>query len=285
MILHGIHVAQFHQVLHIYSPDTDVFVLALRSYPRLPKDTFFVTGMGSRRRHIALAPIYDKLGQDVTSALPAFHCFTGSDTTGKFFGKGKLTCWNAFIKSSTDTKQAFTALGSYEDLNQNTECPLGSYVCKLYEPKSSETDIGKLRWQQFSKKQAEGQVLPPTKAALQQHILRARHQALLWYQDDVPNPQIPKPEEFGWKHEERVFMPVPTLLPPAPVSILQLVKCGCGSSKCSATSMCSCRRNNLNCTELCTCDADDETCTNTAVQRLEGLDDDEDAYGDDSLLV
>jgi hypothetical protein len=40
----------------IYSPDTDVLVLALQRYPQLCKDTSFVTVSGQKRRTILLKP-------------------------------------------------------------------------------------------------------------------------------------------------------------------------------------------------------------------------------------
>ena len=47
--------------IDIISPDTDVFVLALRRYPDLCEDTTFVTGKGQRYRRIPLGPIVRSL--------------------------------------------------------------------------------------------------------------------------------------------------------------------------------------------------------------------------------
>ena len=56
--------------LTIHSPDTDVIVLALRRYPKLAKDTNFVTGTGQRHCIIPLEPIFEVLGSDKAAALP-----------------------------------------------------------------------------------------------------------------------------------------------------------------------------------------------------------------------
>ena len=40
--------------VHIYSSDTDVFVLALRPFPALGEDSLIITGTGSNRRRIKL---------------------------------------------------------------------------------------------------------------------------------------------------------------------------------------------------------------------------------------
>ena len=43
--------------IRIYSPDTDVLVLALRRYPELCSKVSFVTGKGRNHRAIMLEPI------------------------------------------------------------------------------------------------------------------------------------------------------------------------------------------------------------------------------------
>ena len=73
--------------IEIVSPDTDVFVLALRRYPQLCQDTAFVTGKGERCRKIKLGPIVNALGPARTAALPGFHAWSGADVTGSFAGK------------------------------------------------------------------------------------------------------------------------------------------------------------------------------------------------------
>ena len=81
--------------LYIQSPDTDVFILSLRRYRQLCENTYFVTGVGNKKREISLGPVVQSLGITRTAALPGFHAFTGADQTGRFACKGKLTCWQA----------------------------------------------------------------------------------------------------------------------------------------------------------------------------------------------
>ena len=73
--------------------------------------------------------------------------------------------------------------------------------------------------------------------------------------------------------------PVPILsdIAEAPESVMKLVRCGCGISKCS--KRCSCRRHNLTCTEACACGADEE-CTNTAVHQTKELENTDDIQDD-----
>ena len=82
--------------IHIHSPDTDVFVFALRRYPELCGNVSFLTGKGHNHRAIKLEPIVQALGETRTAALPAFHALSGADNTGCFSGHGNPLCWKAF---------------------------------------------------------------------------------------------------------------------------------------------------------------------------------------------
>ena len=73
--------------LDVYSPDTDVFILLIRRYPQLPKETSFVTDRGTQQRRIQIKKIHDELGPAKAAALPGFHAFTGADIRGSLEGK------------------------------------------------------------------------------------------------------------------------------------------------------------------------------------------------------
>lgn len=73
--------------LSIYSPDTDVLVLALWKFASLCDETSVVVGTGDKRRSIPLRLLYDSLGGQLVAALPGFHAFTGCDQTGTICGK------------------------------------------------------------------------------------------------------------------------------------------------------------------------------------------------------
>ena len=83
--------------IKIFSPDTDVFVLALRRYPELCADTSFVTGKGQRYRNIQLCPIVRALGAARTAALPGFHAWSGADVTGNI-AQGSWNAGKRFLK-------------------------------------------------------------------------------------------------------------------------------------------------------------------------------------------
>ena len=268
-------------IINIHSPDTDVFVLALRRYPELCTNTNFVTGVGTKRRVIPLGPIYEALGPNKASALPGLHAFSGADNTGGFAGRGKLAFWKIFRDARDDSNEIFalTSLGTMCWPSDAIYDGLVEFLCKVYLPGTKTTTMKKLRWWLFTKKQAESERLPPTQAALKQAILRAHYQAMIWTNDTVPNPEVPSPQDYGWNLEDDVWVPVMTKEQPAPNVVIQLVKCGCSKSKCDS-ARCSCRKAGLSCTELCTCDLS-EGCESHE-QPTTSLNDEEDEdSGDD----
>jgi len=258
--------------LYIQSSDTDVFILAIHHYHQLCRKTYFVTGVGNKKRVISLGPIVNALGDEKAEALPGFHAFSEADITGRFAGKGKLTCWQAFSTCSVEAVvSAFAASGTSEKLEADTERAIETFVCQLYEPGSTVVDVGDLRWKLFTKKQ------PPTRGALHKAIAWAHYQAMVWRQDNIPHRHLPPATSYGWKEEEDRLAPVPTRDPLAPATVTHLVKCGCKKTSC--TSHCSCRSQGLNCSEMCLCGADEEVCSNVT-QALFGDDEEE---GDPSI--
>ena len=234
-----------------------------------------MTGTGDARRRILLSPIHEKLGNSIANALPGFHAMSGCDQTGKFAGKGKLLFWKSLMSANEEMVEAFCDLGSSKQVSEKTIQGLEKFICKLYAPSLAVKSLYQLRWKLFSSRQAEGETLPPTQESLKQAIYRAHFQALIWQNDIVPNPDIPSPENYGWKIEDGIYVPVSCDLPAAPDAVVQLVKCSCRKSMCS--SSCSCRRNNLSCTEMCQCEGDPDACSNVYVLDtdflLEDLDD------------
>ena len=141
--------------------------------------TSCIVGSGKKKRQIALKPIYNALGEEKVNALPGFHAFTGSDTTGAFAGKGKLSCWKAFQQCDTNILQAFANLGLDATPSNGIFDALERFVCKLYMPNCAKSDVGAVRFTLFQKKIAESEKMPPTQSALRYAILRAHYQAMV----------------------------------------------------------------------------------------------------------
>ena len=52
-----------------------------------------------------------------------------------------------------------------------------------------------------------------------------------WYNDVIPNPELPQPVDYGWNLVDCKFKPVMTSLLPAPDAVIHLVKCDCSKSR------------------------------------------------------
>ena len=146
------------------SPDTDVLVLAIRRYPEMCPNTSFVTESATTRRTIKLQLIVEALGSAKTAALPAFHALTLADNTRSFSGKGKPTCWKEFEEANESILRSLANLGKDENPDEETLDGIEQCVCQLYQPKATIKTVKELRWSLFTKRQAESDRLPPTKA-------------------------------------------------------------------------------------------------------------------------
>ena len=83
---------------------------------------------------------------------------------------------------------ALANLGASEPPSAGTMAAIEKLICKLYVPNTTITTVKDLRWWLFKKKQAQSEKLPPTQAALEQTVMRANYQAMVWNNDIVPLP-------------------------------------------------------------------------------------------------
>ena len=251
------------QIEVIDSPDTDVFLLIINMYTRLPMATSFLTGKGSQKKKIPIQPIYNKIGVKQASAILGFHAFTGSDTSRRFAGRSKEWCFKVFLQSCDD--DILSALGSLGIIDPSPETcsQLERFVCLLYKS-TVYTTVKDLRWFLFSNRSAEGEKLPPTLGSLTQHIQRAHYITMIWKKADESHPNLPSPSDYEWNkdHITNSFVPVRCSQPPAPKAVLELVKCGC---KKGCSGNCSCIKSKIQCTELCGCI--NYTCSNKMIEQ------------------
>ena len=205
------------------------------------------------------------LGPLKTSALPGFHALSGCDSTGCLVGKGKLSYWKAFASAGDTTLKALASLGSTKIVPDEIVEELEAFICQVYHCGTKLKTLAALRWWMFSTKQILWEKLPPTKGTFLPAVRRVNFQAMVWRQDDTSRPILPYPVAHGWTMEEGQLIPVMCELPCAPAEIMQLVKCSCVKSRCTAA--CKCRSNGLPCTEMCGCTSDETSCDNVYANR------------------
>ena len=221
---------------------------------------------GDKRRQIKLKPIYVALGAERAAALPGFHAFTGSDTTGHIKGKGKSSCFKVFMKADEDVICALAGLGVGVYPSPGVLAGCEKFLCQLFN--SEFTSAKALKWHMFKKLKSNQGVekLLPTQGCITEHILCTHLQASVWLQDLVARPIIQDPVTQGWQQlEDGHYVPVVSKVPAAPEAVVELVKCLCVVSKCSGRY--SCKMHNLACTELCKCEGAENTCHNVTISQ------------------
>lgn len=235
--------------LHIFSVDTDVFVLLTGFFAMLPNSTTLLRSKGER---IPIGDSYARLGSKRAEALIGWYAFKGTDNTGSFAGKGVLSHTKAFLQADDDILDAFAKFGLTQELPNWIYDQMERYICLLYKTGDiSVSSVRELRWTLFAQQGKEGQQLPPTLGTLIPHTCRAHYMTLVWKSSNKPCTQFPSPTKYYWELKDDQLRPVYCINAPAPEALLELHKCNCKTG--CKTKSCGCRKNQLACTDMCGC--------------------------------
>lgn len=231
--------------------DTDVVVLSIATFSKLKLDELWVAfGTGPSFRYIPIHKLAVAMDPRMCANLHVFHAFTGCDTVSSFGGRGKKTAWETW-KVFPEVTEAFEdLLIMRDDISDKTMSTLERFVVLLYDRTSDVIEVNKARNQLFTKKSRTLDNIPPTQAALKQHIKRASYQANCWNQPLIADPKLPSPIDWGWRKESTEWQPLWTTLQEASQSCYELIHCGC---KKGCTGRCKCKKAALKCTALCFC--------------------------------
>jgi len=121
--------------------------------------------------------IAEQLGPIKSAALPGFHAFTGCDTVSSFSGRGKKTVWDTWL-AYPEVTRAFTLISLPvifipDDVSHIFE----RFVVLMYRRTSSNSTVNQKHKELFTSLNRSIDNIPPTSAALTQHVLRAAYQA------------------------------------------------------------------------------------------------------------
>ena len=101
------------------------------------------------------------------------------------------------------------------------------------------------------------QSLPPTSKAFREHVKRAHLVAAQFLASDEPDPPDIFPVQYGWTYDElnKCYNPMtfPADVDPAPLEVLQMIRCGCCSEKPCQSARCSCFSAHVKCSVFCGC--------------------------------
>lgn len=238
-------VGKFAKVI-IWSPDTDVAIIATEHSNTIPGEILFATGTGKHQRLINLTTIAVTLGP-VAKHLTVLHALSGCDTTSCFHGKGKKSIFN-IAKKNEEHLKALALIGI--NFGMITTPPgIELLVCELYGAKS--TTVNEARYELFRGGNSQERCLPPNLDALTLHVKRANYQAKVWRSALKAVIDCPSPDGQGWKVVDGIISVHWLEQPYAPAEVLQTKRCSC--SKGCKSGRCSCIKAFLVCTALCGC--------------------------------
>ena len=171
-----------HPQILIKTNDADVVVLAVLVAENLPAHEIWISyGTGKHLRHLAAHEITKMIGQQKAKALQLFHAITGCDTVSFYDGKGKKTAWNVWNVYQALTYVLCRLMLMPEKVEDNCMEVIEMFVVLLYDRTSAIVEVNQARKDLFSKKARNLENIPPTRAALEQHTMRAAFQgAYIW---------------------------------------------------------------------------------------------------------
>ena len=252
LILHAADaVAQGKRRVSVRTVDTDVVVLAATFFSQMKPDEMWIAfSTGKNFRFIPIHEIVSSLTPKICSSLLAFHAFTGCDTLSSFGGREKTAweTWKVFPEVSDPFLEMTNIFGG--EISDACMILLKRFVVLMCDRTSECLEVNEARKQLFIKKSRTLETIPPTKAALEQHIKPASYQARCWSQALVQNPQLPSPSDWGWIKKEGEWHSIWTTLVEAAKSYHELICCKC---KQGFIRRCKCVKAELKCTALCLC--------------------------------
>ena len=183
-----------------------------------------------------------------------FHALTGCDTVSGFTGHGKRKAWATWKAFPELTTALIEVQRDPEDIAEDALMVVERFVVLLYDRTNTCSNVDAVRRKLFIHGRSV-EAIPPTSAALLQHLRRAIFQAgYVWHQMLSPMMNLPDPADWGWQTEDDpgqwCYTPRWTTLPEAS-ALQELVSCGCQKG---CKGRCKCKHAGLKCTDLCKCE-------------------------------
>lgn len=258
IILHLAHASsQGHKKAFIRTVDSDIVVLAIAFFQQLDLTELWIGfGSGKYYRDIPVHSIQSQLGPSKSLALPLFHALTGCDTTSQFLGCGKKTAWTAWNNTPnlTETMIKLTEDPESFSLVSPEMTHIERFVVLMYSKTCGQASVNAARHHLFSSGSRSLDSIPPTQAALFQHIKRSLLQAsFVWKQSTTCHQTLPAFDKWGWEYDKRSnqWLPFWTTLADASKACAFLLHCGCTKA---CRGNCKCSSAGIRCTTLCKCE-------------------------------
>lgn len=172
IVVHLLHALSSDNVntIEVRTVDTDVIVILVgmfhnicAHYPGL--DLWVAFGMGRHFSFKHINGICRLLGKSKAQSLPVFHALTGCDTTSTFYGKSKLSAWNAW-NIFPELTPALESLSKepFQKLNIDSEIfsTIERFVIVMYDKACPHRCVNDARMALFCSSVKAIERLPPT---------------------------------------------------------------------------------------------------------------------------
>ena len=211
------------QRIIIASPDTDVAVISCYQFVDsllLLRELWLKTGLGTKRRNIAIHDTSTPIGSILSGLLPVFHAIPVS----AFSGIGKKSAFT-YLKDNVEDFSGMEAFGESANIDINSNYIEGAirFICAFYDKQFKSANINELLHKLFTKKNFSGEKLPPTLDALLMHLHRAAYQCFIWKSASDQILSLPQPVGNGWIESDGLLSPEYMVLNSVPESVLELV--------------------------------------------------------------
>lgn len=226
----------------VRASDTDILIIALGNMHRMSNkiSLWIETGLKFKNtlRYLHVNKIYERLGETMSRALPAYHAFTGSDYTASFARKGKVKPFQ-IMENDPKIVEIFASLGSSESVSKENINHIEKFVCKMY-GRNNLNRVNDVRFDLFMRnygnraspskdpfdriKNFDSSLMPPCSDTLFCKIKRVNQICALWSFATEPSPMFYKPEENGWILIDNTYQIKWFVGPQTPTTLAEITK-------------------------------------------------------------
>ena len=191
----------------VRTADSDVIAILtcfMTQFKTMRQDVelWVIFGTGNNRRTISINKTLEVLGDSISLALPFFHAFTGCDSTCAFFRKTKPIFFKLWMSSPfkdviTQAFHDLSWLPKKETVIKHFDT-IEKFIVAAYKGDISST-IDVTRFDLFASS-ATGNLreIPPSRNALQMHVLRSAFQSGWVWGNTLSAENCPLVSEWGW---------------------------------------------------------------------------------------
>ena len=209
----------------IRGSDTDIAVILIHHCHRFDANIWMDSGTAAKnnRRYIDISGISKALGQQLCTALPSFHAYSGCDYTSAFVRKGKLRPFKK-LEKMLDVQRVFAEMAQSSGDEAWHREVLFRFTAVLYGAKdNSKTSLNAQRFKTFEKayrpkansknlldklKGLDASSIPPCESEIAMHIKRVAFVSRLWANANKTTiSQHPTPED-GWEVQDGSYHPI-----------------------------------------------------------------------------